>query len=107
VVSWLLLAALLVTLLLAAYAVVLAAAAWALLQRRRAERAPVWRLHVVRLGYPMWDAGYRRDWMARHWWLDVWRWRVALIRRRTARRWGLRLHRRQRNKGATGGTRQP
>jgi hypothetical protein len=52
-------------------------------------RSRVWRLHVVRLGFSMWDAGYRRDWMARHWWLDIGRWRVCLIRRHVVRRWGL------------------
>lgn len=52
-------------------------------------RSPVWRLHVVRLGFSVWDAGYKKDWMARHWWLDCGRWRVCLIRRHV-RRWGLR-----------------
>lgn len=52
-------------------------------------RSPVWRLHVVPLGSRCWDAGYRHDWMARHWWLDCGRWRVCLIRRHVKTRWGL------------------
>lgn len=59
--------------------------------------SPVWRLHVVRLGNPRHPepqqkalaVGYRHDWMARHWWCDVAYWRVCLIRRHVARRWGL------------------
>lgn len=52
-------------------------------------RSRVWRLHVSVLGFPYWDAGYRHDWMARHWWIDVCYWRVCLIRRHVARRGSL------------------
>ncbi len=47
-------------------------------------------LHLVRLGRlgrlgggrDRWAAcGYRRDFIARHWWIDCWRWRLCLIRR--------------------------
>lgn len=55
-------------------------------------RSRVWRLHVVRLGQPHPDqpvfyrnVSYTRDWMARHWTLDLWRWRICLIRRHVVR----------------------
>jgi hypothetical protein len=48
------------------------------------------KLHLVRLGRLgngrdlrcwEWIARYRRDFIAQHWSLDVWRWRLCLIRR--------------------------
>lgn len=43
------------------------------------------KVHLVRLGR-LNDArdrrmttGYRKDFVARHWWIDVWRWRLCLI----------------------------
>lgn len=38
-------------------------------------------LHVVRLGLPHWQIAYRRDSVARHWWIDLWRWRFCVIQR--------------------------
>jgi hypothetical protein len=41
--------------------------------------------HVVRLGLPhgrpIWNARYSRDWVARHWSLDLGWYRFVLIRR--------------------------
>lgn len=35
--------------------------------------------HRVTLGIPQWGVGYRKDWIARHVWADLWFWRFALI----------------------------
>lgn len=36
-------------------------------------------LHCVRLGARAWQVGYRRDWFASHWWIDLGRWRLCAI----------------------------
>lgn len=58
-------------------------------------RSRVWRLHLVRLGQPnpdrpVWHraVGYKDDWMARHWWIDLFHWRLCLIRRHVQRTTG-------------------
>jgi hypothetical protein len=42
------------------------------------------KLHLVRLGGYQWQAAYRRDFVARHAWVDLGWWRLCLI-------WGSKL----------------
>ena len=37
------------------------------------------RLCLVKLGAPCLQTDYRHDFVARHWWLDLWRWRLCAI----------------------------
>lgn len=53
--------------------------------RRIRHRSPVWRLECVRLGMHHFGWAYTHDWMARHWALDLWWWRLCLIRRHVRR----------------------
>lgn len=43
-----------------------------------------WRFSLVRLGMANWSAGFRHDWVARHWWLDFGWFRACVIRRHSA-----------------------